>query len=381
MSVQSDTSSIQYVGNNSAVTAYSIPFYFAENSRLVVVVTDSDGVETELASGTDYTPLGSSMSQSRGNVYGQITSQPAALAAALGAPTAQITGYVKTTRLSTGSDSAAAITKLFENIADELASTIVSAQYIKDAERASAALTRMVSSLATVNTAFAKLDKSLVGASLAGGDAASKLIDLLGGSDQFNASTLAYYQTYYSESERNAKTAQELSDSFAALGAAKPETLDAFRELVNAQDITTESGRTMYAALMGLSGAFATVTTAASQAATALIKTMNYATYADYASAASGAGGVAAPRFASGGMHTGGLRLVGEDGPELEATGPARIWNAAQLGGALGADQSEIKALREDSRAQARAITTLTAKMVKIFDTWDVNGMPEVRTV
>lgn len=36
------------------------------------------------------------------------------------------------------------------------------------------------------------------------------------------------------------------------------------------------------------------------------------------------------PGFAAGGDHAGGLRLVGEKGPELEATGPARIFNASQ---------------------------------------------------
>lgn len=36
------------------------------------------------------------------------------------------------------------------------------------------------------------------------------------------------------------------------------------------------------------------------------------------------------PTFARGGFHAGGLRLVGEEGAELEATGPARIWTAEQ---------------------------------------------------
>jgi len=36
------------------------------------------------------------------------------------------------------------------------------------------------------------------------------------------------------------------------------------------------------------------------------------------------------PSFAMGGMHAGGLRLVGERGPELEATGPARYWSNEQ---------------------------------------------------
>lgn len=36
------------------------------------------------------------------------------------------------------------------------------------------------------------------------------------------------------------------------------------------------------------------------------------------------------PRFASGGEHFGGLRLIGENGPELEFTGPSRIHSAQQ---------------------------------------------------
>lgn len=42
------------------------------------------------------------------------------------------------------------------------------------------------------------------------------------------------------------------------------------------------------------------------------------------------------PGFASGGMHTGGLRVVGERGWEIEATGPSRIWNQQQLAHAMG---------------------------------------------
>ncbi|MFT8234878.1 DUF4214 domain-containing protein, partial [Pseudomonas guariconensis] len=41
------------------------------------------------------------------------------------------------------------------------------------------------------------------------------------------------------------------------------------------------------------------------------------------------------PAFATGGMHSGGIRLVGERGPELEVTGPARIYNASQTAAML----------------------------------------------
>lgn len=58
MSVASATSKIAYAGNNSTVTAYTIPFYFQDNAHIVCVVTDSDGVETTLALTTDYTLTG-----------------------------------------------------------------------------------------------------------------------------------------------------------------------------------------------------------------------------------------------------------------------------------------------------------------------------------
>jgi len=44
----------------------------------------------------------------------------------------------------------------------------------------------------------------------------------------------------------------------------------------------------------------------------------------------------AIPGFAAGGMHMGGLRIVGERGPELEATGPARYWNAGDTARMMG---------------------------------------------
>ncbi|GAT35624.1 virulence protein PGP3-D [Terrimicrobium sacchariphilum] len=58
MSVQSDTSRIQYSGNASTVTPYPVPFYFFDDTDLRVVVTTSGGVDTTLALGTDYAVTG-----------------------------------------------------------------------------------------------------------------------------------------------------------------------------------------------------------------------------------------------------------------------------------------------------------------------------------
>lgn len=74
--------------------------------------------------------------------------------------------------------------------------------------------------------------------------------------------------------------------------------------------------------------------------------------------------------FATGGLHAGGLRLVGENGPEIEATGPSRIWNASQTRAMLqpsGGDSqiaAEIRGLREDNaalRAEVRSLKQAVA--------------------
>jgi hypothetical protein len=84
------------------------------------------------------------------------------------------------------------------------------------------------------------------------------------------------------------------------------------------------------------------------------------------------------PAFARGGMHAGGIRLVGERGPELEATGPARYYSASQTQGMLGGGVvDEIKGLREEVsmlRAEARATAINTGRTQDLFKRVTRNG-------
>ena len=96
------------------------------------------------------------------------------------------------------------------------------------------------------------------------------------------------------------------------------------------------------------------------------------------------------PAFASGGLHRGGARIVGERGPELEVTGPARIWSYEQtrrmLSGGGGNDQLlvELAALRTEV-AQLRAASEATAinthETKKQLSRWDQEGMPDPRAL
>lgn len=92
------------------------------------------------------------------------------------------------------------------------------------------------------------------------------------------------------------------------------------------------------------------------------------------------------PAFATGGDHMGGLRLVGENGPELEATGPSRIYTASQTASMLsdgmsggGSVADEVRMLRREAAAHAIALNTATQKLAKIADRWDLQGLPPER--
>jgi hypothetical protein len=65
--------------------------------------------------------------------------------------------------------------------------------------------------------------------------------------------------------------------------------------------------------------------------------------------------------FARGGMHGGGLRLVGEEGPELEVTGPARIFSAQQTRDMLRGGGNSAEVVQE-----LRELRTLTRSLIQI---------------
>ena len=90
------------------------------------------------------------------------------------------------------------------------------------------------------------------------------------------------------------------------------------------------------------------------------------------------------PQFAAGGLHRGGLRIVGENGPELEATGPARYYSAADTASMLGSagnEQDLAKAIAAELKPLLKPIILATAKSASIHRRWEGDGMPETRSV
>ena len=104
--------------------------------------------------------------------------------------------------------------------------------------------------------------------------------------------------------------------------------------------------------------------------------TMDAAEQADWLKAAQKDPGYKIPGFASGGDFSGGVRLVGEVGPEVEATGAARIHSTRALIDALRSPSGnadalavEIKALREANAKQQGVIEEMAQNMAIMAET------------
>jgi hypothetical protein len=97
-------------------------------------------------------------------------------------------------------------------------------------------------------------------------------------------------------------------------------------------------------------------------------------------------GGV--PQFFAGGDHAGGLRIVGEHGAEVEATGPARLYSNRQtremfqnpeLVHQIAQLRKEVEALRRDNFAGHSQIAKKTGCIASLARKQDIEGTPPVR--
>ena len=94
-------------------------------------------------------------------------------------------------------------------------------------------------------------------------------------------------------------------------------------------------------------------------------------------------------QFAMGGMFGGGVRMVGERGPELEATGPSRIFSTKQtselfrnpeLVDEVRSLRSEVAGLRSENRQLQTSISKYSKRNYDINRKWDTDGLPATRT-
>lgn len=227
---------------------------------------------------TDITSMATATRDAWSYAFAGVKGSVEGMAASLGLATDKITAYSKYVDIAAGTTEAQ-LTAIFTSMADDMATAAAPgiAQFAKSGETASAVLARLSGSLGTANAWLSMLRNRLFDVSLSGADAASKLADAFGSLDNLAASSKAYYDLFYTEAERTAKTTEDLAKAMALIGVATIDTKAAFKEVVSGLDLNTEAGRNAYAVLLALAPEFAatasTIDKMATETATALLKT------------------------------------------------------------------------------------------------------------
>ena len=152
--------------------------------------------------------------------------------------------------------------------------------------------------------------------------------------------------------EQQAESLQKLADQSASnaqtfsqsIGSVKTSIDYAYEAELAALDEQLALGKSQIDALNGIDNSVVSVADAVAGLASAIAAAMQQIP---------GLSTIEVPGFAAGGSFAGGLRLVGENGPELEVTGPSRIYNASQTASMLnsgGAETAaEVRALRQET--------------------------------
>lgn len=224
---------------------------------------------------TTKTALGADFTDPLAQGVVAVRDQVKAYAAALNIPVDALESYTQTIKFSTKDlkpeQIQAELEKALGAFTDGLADTLASSvdPFKAAGETTTQTLQRLGESLQGVNPIIEGLGLSLFDVSAAGGDAASKLLTLFGGLDGLASSAATFYGAFYTEAERAGKATQAVTKALADVGVAMPATKEEFRALVEAQDLTTESGREAFAALLQVSGAFSDLQAGAEETARA----------------------------------------------------------------------------------------------------------------
>jgi hypothetical protein len=195
------------------------------------------------------------------------------MAGTLGLGAAALDGFTYDFKVSlkglSEEEAMAKLQEVFGNAANAMAELILTTdEYARADENRLQTLQRLAGSLKLVNGWLEAAGGTLYAVGLAGADMASQLIDAFGGAEAFAAQTSNYFAKFYSDAERLAYLQTSVGKVFADNELGKvPKTREEFRALVSSLDLTTESGRKMYAMLIGLTDSMDTLYKAGEQIA------------------------------------------------------------------------------------------------------------------
>ncbi|MGQ5524252.1 hypothetical protein ACUHMQ_13475 [Chitinimonas sp. PSY-7] len=216
--------------------------------------------------GTDYRAIDSELDQMLDSGVSAVRESVRGYAQAIGLSANAVDGYTKAINVALSGDAAKdkeLFGKLFGDIGDEMAQRVAPGidGLIRKGETAHSTLMRLAGTFTTTNQIMEAMGKNASvafgGVGLASAEARQHLVDLAGGIQGLSAKFTSYYSQYYTEVEQQARATEMLRKQFAELGYHLPSTREAFRRLVEGQDLTSEVGRKQYNTLLDLAGAFA----------------------------------------------------------------------------------------------------------------------------
>lgn len=160
------------------------------------------------------------------------------------------------TKGMTDEEAQEALLEAFSDLSDAYAGMVpYIEEFAQSGETTTETLARLSDSLAAVNDVADLLGRDLFEVSLAGADAASRLVEYFGDLDTMTSAVTTYWQTVYSETDQQETAVRRLTSTFEALGYAMPKTRDQYRALVESIDLSTDAGLELYATFISLAGA------------------------------------------------------------------------------------------------------------------------------
>lgn len=161
------------------------------------------------------------------------------------------------TKDKTAEEIQAEIAKWFGGVADSMVSAVDAATAAGLGGYNFEALTTFVNNLYSVNDSFDMLGLKLYDVSVSTGFMAEQLIAMAGGLEALKAGESSFFENFYTDTEKADYALSTVNKQFEAMGVKLPGTREAYRDMVEALDRTTESGRQMYIVLTGMSGSAA----------------------------------------------------------------------------------------------------------------------------
>lgn len=172
----------------------------------------------------------------------------------------------------TGAQIEEALNAIFGKLGDDMAKAAAPAiaQFQKVGEGAFETLVRVARQYEVIDTTLKSVGMSFATVGVASLEARERLVDLVGGLDVLTHQASFFAEHFLTEEERLKPVKDSVANKLAELKLPADLTREGFKSLVLKQDVSTESGAKMYAALMDLAPAFDKVATAAESAKAAV---------------------------------------------------------------------------------------------------------------